>query len=41
MMLDNKEDKIYESACYKGNYSLTSMLAGARKEERELTAKRK
>ncbi len=38
---DNKKNLIFESACYEGNYSLTSMLAGARKLEREQTATRK
>ena len=37
---DNKKNLIFESACYEGNYSLTSMLAGARKLEREQRAKR-
>ena len=38
-MLDNKENKIFESSCYEGNYSLTSMLDGARKLEREHRAR--
>jgi len=38
---DNKKNLIFESACYEGNYSLTSMLAGARKLEREQAATRK
>jgi hypothetical protein len=40
-MLDNKANLIFESACYEGNYSLTSMLAGARLLEREQPAKKK
>ena len=40
-MQDNKKNLIFESACYEGNYSLTSMLAGARLLEREQAAKRK
>ncbi|MCY4601708.1 MAG: hypothetical protein OXF27_17520 [Acidobacteria bacterium] len=28
--LDNKENRIYESACHEGNYALTSILMGAR-----------
>ena len=27
---DNKKNQIYESACYEGNYALTTMLAGQR-----------
>ena len=38
---DNRKNLIFESACYEGNYSLTSMLAGARKLEREASAKRR
>src|SRR5262249_49946766 len=38
---DNKKNLIFESACYEGNYSLTSMLAGARKLEREAAARRR
>ena len=38
---DNKKNLIFESACYEGNYSLTSMLAGARKLEREASGKRR
>ncbi len=37
---DNKANLIFESACYEGNYSLTSMLDGARKIERERHATR-
>lgn len=40
-MLDNKANLIFESACYEGNYALTSMLAGARKLEQEHGAKRR
>ena len=40
-LLDNKANLIFESACYEGNYALTSMLAGARKLEREQRSKRK
>jgi hypothetical protein len=40
-LLDNKANLIFESACYEGNYALTSMLAGARKLEREYQGKRK
>jgi hypothetical protein len=32
---DQKANQIYESACHEGNYALTSILAGARLEERE------
>jgi hypothetical protein len=32
---DARKNQIYESACYEGNYALTTMLAGARKEEKE------
>ena len=28
--LDNRENRIYESACHEGNYALTSILLGAR-----------
>ena len=28
--LDNKENRIYESACHEGNYAMTSILMGAR-----------
>jgi hypothetical protein len=38
---DNKANLIFESACYEGNYALTSMLAGARKLEREYRTKRR
>jgi hypothetical protein len=31
-------NQIFESACYEGNYALTSMLAGARALEREQRA---
>lgn len=31
--LDNRENKIYESACHEGNYAMTSVLAGARLNE--------
>lgn len=39
-MLDNKANLIFESACYEGNYALTSMLAGARLLEQEYRSKR-
>lgn len=32
---DEKENRIFESACHEGNYALTGILAGARKLERE------
>jgi hypothetical protein len=32
---DEKKNQIYESACYEGNYALTSMLAGARVKDKE------
>jgi hypothetical protein len=32
---DEKENKIFESACHEGNYALTGILAGARRLERE------
>ncbi len=32
---DNTENLIFEAACHEGNYSLTTMLAGARLEEAE------
>jgi hypothetical protein len=35
MKADEKKNQIFESACYEGNYALTSMLAGARALERE------
>ena len=34
VLLDNKTNQIYESACQEGNYSLTSILAGERALER-------
>jgi hypothetical protein len=33
--LSNRENMLYESACHEGNYSLTSILAGARALEKE------
>ena len=30
MKADDRKNQIYESACYEGNYALTTMLAGAR-----------
>jgi hypothetical protein len=36
---DNRKNLIFESACYEGNYSLTSMLAGARLLEKEAGAR--
>jgi hypothetical protein len=41
ILQDNKQNLIFESACYEGNYSLTSMLAGARKLEREYQARKR
>jgi hypothetical protein len=38
MKADEKKNQIFESACYEGNYALTSMLAGARALEREKRA---
>jgi hypothetical protein len=38
---DGKKNQIYESACYEGNYALTSMLAGARAEEKAGASKRR
>jgi hypothetical protein len=38
---DGKKNRIYESACYGGNYALTSMLAGARAEENARASKRR
>lgn len=35
MQQDATKNQIYESACYEGNYALTSMLAGARAEEKK------
>jgi len=35
MRADEKKNQIFESACYEGNYALTSMLAGARALEHE------
>jgi hypothetical protein len=35
---NEKENKIYESQCYEGNYALTAMLAGERALERERAA---
>ena len=34
MLEDGAKSQIYESYCYEGNYALTSMLAGARAEEK-------
>ena len=34
---DDKANQIYESACQEGNYALTSILAGARLQEKEAT----
>jgi hypothetical protein len=39
MKAGEKENQIFESACYEGNYALTSMLAGARALEREKGAR--
>jgi hypothetical protein len=39
-LMDNKENLIFESACYEGNYALTSMLAGARALEREYSRRK-
>ena len=30
---DDKKHMIFDSACHEGNYGLTSILVGARKEE--------
>jgi hypothetical protein len=38
--LDEKANQIYESACHEGNYALTSILAGARAQEKAAGAKR-
>ena len=35
MKQNEKENKIYESACYEGNYALTAMLAGQRALDKE------
>ena len=32
-------DRIFEYACHEGNYSITDILGGARKEEREASKK--
>jgi hypothetical protein len=40
-ILSNKENQIYESACNEGNYSMVSILAGARELEKEQVSKRK
>jgi hypothetical protein len=37
---DEKKNQIYESACYEGNYALTTMLAGARAAEKPQAARR-
>ena len=34
---DEKQNKIFESACHEGNYALTGILAGARRLEKERT----
>jgi hypothetical protein len=39
MIEDGAKNQIFESYCYEGNYALTSMLAGARLEERSARAK--
>ena len=31
---DNRRNQIYEAACHEGNYALTNILAGARRQER-------
>jgi hypothetical protein len=41
MKADEKKNQIYESACYEGNYALTSILAGARAQEKGGTSKRR
>lgn len=38
MRQPEKENKIYESACYEGNYALTAMLAGQRALDKEKAA---
>jgi hypothetical protein len=40
ILMDNKANLIFESACYEGNYSMTGMLAGARALERQRRAER-
>lgn len=35
MVFNQTEDRIYEYACHEGNYALTNVLSGARKEERD------
>ena len=37
--LDDKENKIFESACHEGNYAMTSILAGARMADKESARK--
>lgn len=32
---DNRRNQIYEAACHEGNYALTNILAGARRQERQ------
>jgi hypothetical protein len=39
MRADEKKNQIFESACYEGNYALTSMLAGERLAEKERRAR--
>jgi hypothetical protein len=39
MLEDGVKNRIYESYCYEGNYALTTMLAGARLEEKAAAAK--
>jgi hypothetical protein len=34
-LADNKKNQIYEGACHEGNYSMATILAGARLLERE------
>ena len=41
MKADEQKNQIFESACYEGNYALTSMLAGARALEKAKTPKRR
>ena len=38
---DDKANKIFETACYEGNYALLGILAGIRAVEKEKAAKQK
>ncbi len=35
MILNKTDKRIFEYACHEGNYALTNVLSGARKEETE------